>query len=299
MHAARAGSVSKAGVVAVVLGGAVLSGGAVSGCHRHARGGSTTGSEESGGGGRTWSFTNYTAGPICQVWLRGNRMDSQAFHDAPIQVGETVSLALDVDTVDYVFATDCSEPRQLLTGFVDSVSNPGRHPLTISNSSIALVDPSTATPDLSSSYVLQVAPSTPEQLVEDTLSMRWGGQVPSIAPDAALAADGLERARAMVRQNGWSETHLFAFLATDGWVNQEQLQVGWFGTSIGVGARAFEVFVGARWPDGACGLQNYGFTQEGDGVTWTGPIRPAVGAFAPIPCSILEQIPASRPGVAQ
>ena len=96
-----------------------------------------------------------------------------------------------------------------------------------------------------------------------------------------------------------AETWPFAFLSTDGWLMHEQLRIGWLGAYMGIGGRGFEAFVGGHWPSGVCALQDYGFTQSGDGYSFDGPVRTAVGMHVPVPCAILDRVPAARSGVAR
>lgn len=268
--------------------------GLLGGCHRHARSGGAEGAGSSGDeGGGQWTFVNQTSSTLCQVWLKGTPMDTQVFHNEPLAPGASVTLNLNVPSLDYVFATDCAEPRTL-AGFPDSSMNPNRHPLGITQHTIILHEAG-ATPSDPNAYAMVAEPRSVRQWVEESIAMLGHGG----SNDPQLAAEGLRLAQGMVRQNGWSEELFFAFLTTNGWLMHHELQVGWLGTSIGVGGRGFEAFVGGRWPSGVCAIQDYGFTQQGDGQTWTGPIRPAVGMHVPMPCALVEAIPSVWEGTAR
>lgn len=259
---------------------------------------SSLGRSSSGGGGpaRTYTFTNRTSNTLCQVWFNSESPEQNAVHSGELAPGASVQLSLR-GPVSYVFATECGSARTL-AGFPDSMLNPRRRPLNAQQPQIALNDSeTTSSPEL---YNLAVSPSSTQDWLEGSLRMIYGTEsTPEVAHDQELAAAALQRIQQKGRREGWPEHFFVAIVSTNGWQNLYARQVGLVGTSLGVTGRYYNALVGARWQDGHCAMQDFRFTQRGDGETWLDGIQIATGAQIPMPCAIVENVATSWEGAAQ
>lgn len=190
-----------------------------------------------------------------------------------VDLGPGASVQIDVQgDTNRLYLTECGGARSLLGHPMNWYGTPQGATELLSNlghDRIVLYDPGQAPAGASDHRAIALNPRP----ISD-----WIFWQPH--PDAELAAELHAALLDKARSEGWRETLEFSLLLGD-WSPIRNRRTGII-TGRSVQAAGF-----ARWPDGHCTMQAFGYEQGYDGSDYGGPIRVGASTQLDIPCAVL------------
>lgn len=234
-----------------------------------------------GGGGRTATpaasegvrgtvtFENRSSLDIC--WLAVTYQGGRIAEEVSFGAGATVEVNLEGDT-SRLFLTECGGQRSLYGHPMNWYGNP-QGPVemfqNLQHDRVVLYDPGQAPAGATDHRAVALNPRP----ISD-----WIFWQPN--PDAQLAEEVHAALLEKARRESWSESLEFSLLLGD-WSELRNRYTGIL-TGRSVQAAGF-----ARWQDGHCTMQAFGYEQGHDGSYYAGALRVGVSTQLDIPCPAL------------
>jgi uncharacterized membrane protein YgcG len=223
------------------------------------------------------TIVNQSQFEICRLELI---LDSGAVtQDVQLSTGDSATLDVQART-NRLYVTECGGERSLLGHPMNWYGSPqGRSELMtgLQQDRIVLYDPGQAPADATDHRALDLNPRP----ISDRLFFEPN-------TDSGLAEDLHSALVAHAQRGGWSETFEFS-MALGEWNTLRNRY-----TSIVTG-RSVQSAGFARWPDGHCTMQAFGFEQSHNGSDFSGPLAVGVSTQLSLPCAALAYA-AGRPG---
>ena len=225
--------------------------------------------EEGAGVRGTVTIENRSQFDIC--WMDLMEDDGHLAQDVALSPGAMVEVNVDGDT-NRLLLTECGGQRSLLghpMNWYGTPQGPAEYLQNLQHDRIVLYDPGQAPAEASDHRAVALNPRP----ISDWIF--W-----SPTPDSNLAAEVHAVLLEKARRESWSETFEFSLLLS-GWGELRNRHTGIL-TGRSLQAAGF-----ARWPDGHCTMQVFGYEQGHDGSDYAGPLRAGVSTQLDIPCPAL------------
>ena len=256
---------------------------AMGGCGGGAARGAASGSSSGDGVRGAVTIENRSQLSICRVEIK--LQDGNVAEDVELEPGQSVQVQINEDT-NRMFLTECGGQRTFLGHPMNWYGTAqGRTELfqNLQHDHIVLYDPGTAPSGASDHRAVDLNPRP----ISDWMFFEGN-------PDRALAQELHSALVAHASRGGWSETFEFS-IPLGQWDTLRNRYTG-IVTGRSVQAAGF-----ARWADGHCTMQAFGFEQSHNGSNFSGPLRVGVSTQLPIPCAVLTYaagLPSASPNSA-
>jgi hypothetical protein len=206
---------------------------------------------------------------IC--WMMLMQDEGNIAQDVALSPGASVEVNV-VDDTNRLFLTECGGQRSLLghpMNWYGTAQGEAEYLQNLQHDRIVLYDPGQAPGSATDHRAVALNPRP----ISDWIF--W-----SPTPDSGLASELHAALLQKARSESWSETLDFSLLL-GGWSELRNRYTGIL-TGRSVQAAGF-----ARWPDGHCTMQAFGYEQGHDGSDYAGPLRVGVSTQLDIPCAAL------------
>ena len=237
-----------------------------------------------GGGGRgtnsgsssdaytgTVTVENQSSLEVCRLML--DTQDGGFAEDVQLGPGESTTIDVDSSTIRF-FVTECGDQRSLYghpMNWYGSAIGETEYLSELAYDRIVLYDPGSAPGSAGDHRAVELNPRS----ISDWIFFD-GHQ------DAQMASGSFDAVSAQASRESWNESVEFTIPLTDWNIERHPI------SGIPV-ARNFQAAAFARWPDGHCTMQAFGFRQGHDGSSFSGSIvYNGASAQLPIPCAALE-----------
>ncbi|MCA9578171.1 MAG: hypothetical protein R3B40_15375 [Polyangiales bacterium] len=235
-----------------------------------------------GGGGRTTTpeaedgvrgavtVENRSQLQVCSLMLMYD--GGYATQEVELAPGASAQLDVQGDT-NRLYVTECGGERSLLghpMNWYGTPQGPAEMLQNLQHDRIVLYDPGQAPADATDHRAVALNPRP----ISDWIF--W--QPPA---DSGLAQEFHQALLQKAQRESWSENLVFSVIIS-GWSETRNRYTGIL-TGRSAQAAGF-----ARWPDGHCTMQAFGYTQGHDGYDYAGALQVGVSTQLHIPCAALE-----------